>query len=112
MAGFYIVLWCKSLALWCRRIGRRPGVYLLQQDNYTLSLEALASGETKGEDTIDGVPTDDTAVTSYFLGPQINFTWGSNVSMLVGADLPLSITSSGEQIVPTYRLRAAFSWRF
>ena len=85
---------------------------MLLEDNYTLSLEALASGETKGEDTIEGVPTDDTAVTNYFLGPQLNFTWGSNVSMLIGADLPLSITSSGEQIVPDYRVRGAFTWRF
>jgi hypothetical protein len=89
-----------------------PGFYLLLEDNYALSLEALFSGETKGEDTIEGVPTDDTAETLYYLGPQINFTWGNDVSMLIGADLPLSITGTGEQIVPTYRVHAAFTWRF
>ena len=89
-----------------------PGVYLLLEDDYTLSLQAFASGETKGEDTEDGVPTDDTAETSFYLGPYLNFTWGSQLSIQAGADLPLSIVSSGDQIVPSYRVHAAFTWRF
>ena len=59
-----------------------------------------------------GMTMDDTAVTSVFLGPQINFTWSSRLSALVGADLPVSIVSSGEQLVPNYRVRAAVTWRF
>ncbi len=89
-----------------------PGVYLLLGHEHTLSLQAAVSGESKGQDTLNGVPTDDTAVTSVFLGPQINYTWSSRLSAMVGADLPMSIVSSGEQIVPTYRLRAALTWRF
>lgn len=89
-----------------------PGVYLALKDEYTLSLQAVVSGEYKKEDTIHGVATDDTAITSVFLGPQINFTWGSDLSANVGADLPVSIKSSGDQIVPTLRLRAAVTWRF
>jgi len=30
----------------------------------------------------------------------------------VAVDLPVSIASSGEQIVPDYRIRAALTWRF
>jgi hypothetical protein len=89
-----------------------PGVYLALKDDYTLSLQAIVSGEYKQEDTIHGVATDDTAITSVFLGPQISFTWGSNLSANVGADLPMSIKSSGDQIVPTFRLHAAVTWRF
>ena len=74
--------------------------------------QAFASGETKGEDTVGGVPTDDTAETSFYLGPYLNFTWGSRLSIQTGADLPLSIVSSGDQIVPGYRVHAAFTWRF
>jgi hypothetical protein len=89
-----------------------PGVYLALKDDYTVSLQAIVSGEYKKEDTIHGVATDDTAMTSVYLGPQINFTWGSELSANVGADLPMSIKSSGDQIVPTIRLHAAVTWRF
>jgi len=89
-----------------------PGVYLALEDDYTLSLQAIVSGEYKGEDTIHGVATDDTAETSVFLGPQFNFTWGSQFSADLGADLPVSMNASGNQIVPTWRIHAAVTWRF
>ena len=89
-----------------------PGVYLMLGHDCTLTLQAVVSGESKGEDTINGVATDDTAVTSVYLGPQITFTWPGRLSALIAADLPVSITSSGQQIVPDYRIRAAFTWRF
>jgi hypothetical protein len=89
-----------------------PGVYLLLGHEHTLALEAVVSGESKAQDTLSGVATDDTAVTSFFLGPQLNYTWSSRLSAMVGGDLPVSIVSSGEQVVPTYRVRAAVTWRF
>jgi hypothetical protein len=89
-----------------------PGVYLGMGHKYTLALQAVVSGESKGEDTINGVATDDTAITSVYLGPQINFTWSDRLSAQIAADLPVSITSSGQQIVPNYRVRAALTWRF
>ena len=90
-----------------------PGAYLALKDEYTLSLQAVVTGEYKGEDTIGGVATDDTAETSVYLGPQINFTWGSNLSTQVGADLPVSIVSTGEQIALTFLNSVrAMTWRF
>ena len=89
-----------------------PGVYLLLGHKHTLALQAVVSGESKGQDTVNGVAMDDTAVTSVFLGPQISYTWSSKLSAQVGADLPVSIVSSGEQLVPDYRVRAAVTWRF
>jgi hypothetical protein len=89
-----------------------PGVYLLLGHEHTLALQAVVSGETKGQDTLNGMVMDDTAVTSVFLGPQIIYTWSSRLSAMVGADLPVSIESSGEQLVPTYRVRGAVTWRF
>jgi hypothetical protein len=88
------------------------GVYLVLGDNHTLSLQAVVSGESKGQDTVGGVPTDDTAITAVYLGPQINFTWSSKLSALIGADLPVSIVTTGQQLVPNYRVRAAVTWRF
>jgi len=89
-----------------------PGVYLVMGHQSTLTLQAVVSGESKGEDTIHGVATDDTAITSVYLGPQISFTWSDWLSAQIAADLPVSIASSGQQIVPDYRVRAALTWRF
>jgi hypothetical protein len=89
-----------------------PGVYVLLGHENTLSLQAIVSGESKGQDTIAGVATDDTAITAVYLGPQINFTWSSKLSAQLSADLPVSIVTTGQQVVPNYRVRAAVTWRF
>ncbi len=72
----------------------------------------MVSGESKGQDTSVGIATTDTAETIVYLGPQLNFTWGSNLSAQAGADLPVSIESTGDQVVPDYRVHAALTWRF
>ena len=58
------------------------------------------------------MPDEDSAETIVYLGPQINFTWGSKLSAQLGADLPVSIDNSGLQVVPDYRVHCAFIWRF
>jgi hypothetical protein len=89
-----------------------PGVYLVLGHKYTLAAQCVVSGETKGQDTEDGTATDDTAATIVYVGPQINATWTSKLSAQVGADLPVSIRSTGDQLVPNYRVHAAITWRF
>jgi hypothetical protein len=89
-----------------------PGVYLILGHKHTLALQAVISGESKGQDTVNGVQTGDTAETILYLGPQINFTWGSRLSLQAGADLPVHISSTGEQLVPNYRVHTAVTWRF
>jgi hypothetical protein len=89
-----------------------PGVYLLLNDNYTVAVQAAVSGESKGMDTFNGVPDEDSAETIVYLGPDVRFTWSENLSAHIGADLPVSIENSGEQLMPNYRIHAALSWRF
>jgi hypothetical protein len=89
-----------------------PGVYLALKDNYTLSLQAAVSGESKGMDTFAGLPDADSAETIVYVGPKISFTWSENFSAHIGADLPVSRDNSGEQVVPDYRIHAAVTWRF
>ncbi|HXI85473.1 MAG TPA: hypothetical protein VNL17_15430 [Verrucomicrobiae bacterium] len=89
-----------------------PGIYLVLGHKHTLAGQFVVSGETKGQDTVQGVPTDDTAETIVYVGPQINFTWSTRLSAQVGADLPVSIRSTGDQLVPNYRTHAALTWRF
>jgi hypothetical protein len=89
-----------------------PGVYLSLTHNHSLTLQLFASGETKGKDTVYGVPDEDSAETIVYLGPQIGLTLGSRFGLQIGADLPVSVQNSGLQIVPDYRAHAAFTWRF
>lgn len=89
-----------------------PGIYVVLGHQYTFALQGIVSGETKGQDTVDGVATGDTEETIVYLGPQINFTWSNKLSAQVGADLPVSICSTGNQLVPEYRIHAAVTWRF
>ena len=89
-----------------------PGVYLWLKENYTLTLQAIVSGEVKGKDTVGGVPDDDSAGTIVNVGPQLNLTWSNRLSAQLGADLPVIIHNTGLQAVPDYRLRAALTWRF
>ena len=94
-----------------------PGAYLLLGDDwfgeaYALGAQVVFSGETKGNDTIDGTKEDDTAVTALYLGPAVQFTWGTHLSTEIGADLPVLQHNTGLQSVPDYRLRGGITWRF
>ncbi len=63
-------------------------------------------------DTFAGVADEDSAETIVYLGPLVNFTWGSRFSAQLGADLPVSQDNSGDQILPSFRVRAAVTFRF
>jgi hypothetical protein len=89
-----------------------PGIFLVMKDRYTVAAQATVSGESKGKDTFGGVPDEDSAETIVYIGPEIGFTWLGNFSAHVGADLPVSIENSGEQLVPDFRIHAAITWRF
>jgi hypothetical protein len=89
-----------------------PGVLLLLNEAFTLSLQANISGETKGRDTFQGQRAEDTGMTAVYAGPAILFTWGERLSAEAGVDLPASIENTSLQAVPDYRVRAAMSWRF
>jgi hypothetical protein len=89
-----------------------PGAYLLLEHGYTLALQAVFSGETKGNDRQNGELLDDTAVTRLYVGPGITFTHGTSLSAEIDGDLPVVSNNTGLQIVPDFRLRGALVWRF
>jgi len=89
-----------------------PGYYVALSHKYTLSLQAVLSGEYKRKDTFQRQSAEDTGVTSVYLGPQVNFTWGGNLAAYLAADLPVSINNTSLQTVPDYRIRAGVSWHF
>ena len=77
-----------------------PGAFLALKDKYTVSLQAIVSGEYKGRDNFAGEIAEDTSVTAVYLGPQINFTWSSKLSVQIGADLPVASSPPGSKVVP------------
>lgn len=89
-----------------------PGVLVLLSESRTLAVQLVASGEDKGKDEFRGNKAEDTAITSVFLGPQINFTWTDKLSAQAGVDIPVLLDNSAVQIVPDWRARAAVTWRF
>jgi hypothetical protein len=89
-----------------------PGFYLVDHDNGNVGIQLMVSGEHKREDSVGGLQTDDTARTSFFLGPQFTATWRDRLTGLIGVDVPLDIDNSGLQIVPDLRVRAAATWTF
>jgi len=84
----------------------------LARHDYTLAVRANLSGESKGKDTQNGQQVDDTALTSMFVGPGIDFTWGDSLSIDLVGDLPVLLNNSALQIVPDYRIRGGVTWRF
>jgi hypothetical protein len=89
-----------------------PGYYFALREDYTLSLQVLASGEAKGKDSFHGVKDEDSAATIVYFGPQLNFSWTDKLSVQAGLDLPVSIDNTGLQAVPDYRVHAAVTWKF
>jgi hypothetical protein len=94
-----------------------PGVYALLDDTLwgdgvTLAVSAVFSGESKSNDRLRGEKLTDTGITALYLGPFIDFTWGSALHASVGADLPVLQNNSSLQILPDYRIRGGITWRF
>lgn len=89
-----------------------PGVYALLSHTRALAVQAVFSGETKGNDTQNGVKLDDTAITALYLGPGVTFHLGTRLQAEVAADLPVLQHNTALQIVPNYRIRGGVTWRF
>ena len=89
-----------------------PGVFAVLEHDFTLGLQAAISGESKGNDDLKGVAQTDTARTGVYVGPQLQFTWGTSLGADLGLDVSVVQNNSGLQAVPDYRFRGGFTWRF
>ncbi len=92
--------------------GGGPGEFIFLTHQYTVGVQAELTGESKGNDTLNGVKGSDTAITALYLGPDLRFTWGTSLGANVAVDLPVVQNNSALQIVPNVRLRGGFTWRF
>jgi hypothetical protein len=88
-----------------------PGYYISANPDWPIGFQALLTGEHKGEDQLGSQKTDDTAITSIYLGPTGIFGIKQLAMVEVGLGFPLSLHNSGLQTVPKYRLRLGLTWR-
>jgi len=89
-----------------------PGFYIVLDEQYSITFQAVASGEYKGKDKFRGETAEDTGLTAVYLGPEIGFTWGEHLSARLGADLPVTQENTSLQTVPDFRIRAGLTWHF
>lgn len=89
-----------------------PGYFVLSDDDYTLGAQALMTVETKGKDSLDSIPVDDTGYTGFYVGPAFQFTWSTSLSADLAADFPAIQNNTGLQIVPDWRVRFGAVWRW
>jgi len=95
--------------MWSTAVGH----YLYLEDNAQVALRARLSGQYKGYDTgKGGVRYDDTAYNTTFLGPELTGLVTHRWQGILGYDLPINVNNSETQITPSYRIRAALTYRF
>lgn len=97
--------------------GVGPGLYLLTAHRlfeapYTVRAQVLLTGDTKGNDSVQGTKLNDTGFTALYLGPVFAFDWSTQLAVEIGAELPVLENTTQLQIVPDYRLRGGVTWRF
>jgi hypothetical protein len=89
-----------------------PGMFVLLTHDYSLGLQAVLSGETKGNDVQAGRKANDTAMTALYVGPGASFTWGTSLGAELGIEVPVYQHNTSLQLVPDWRIRGGFNWRF
>lgn len=90
----------------------RAGSYLWLNDDYTVSLAARLSGNFKDKDSFEGSSVESTRMTMLNLGPELNITLGTKWLISAALEFPLEQETSGEQIVPSYRVLSSLAYRF
>ena len=88
------------------------GAFLVDGDDFNLSLSAECTGSSKGQDVFQGTRATDTSATFVFLGPKISANWGKRYHADVAVDFPVLRENSGVQAVPDYRISATVGIRF
>ncbi|HSE40083.1 MAG TPA: hypothetical protein VLH08_04900 [Acidobacteriota bacterium] len=91
-----------------------PGYYVSTSQEWPVGLQALLTGEHKGEDHLgeENREAGDTALTSVYMGPMAIIGIKQIATVEAGVGFPLMIDNSGLQTVPKYRLRFGITWMF
>lgn len=89
-----------------------PAYFLVLEDELTVALQGLFSGEHKDKDVHDGVEVGGTSVANLYVGPSLLLTSGDRLAGELSFQLPFYTDDPGAVVVPEYRIRAALSYLF
>ena len=89
-----------------------PGIFCILEHDFTTGFQATISGESKGNDNLLGTEQTDTARTGVYVGPELVFTSGTSLGASLALDVSVVQNNSALQVVPDYRFRGGFTWRF
>ena len=76
--------------------------------SFTLSLQACPGCESRARDELFGTKAPNTGLTTWYLGPQVTFTYALHFAAQTAVDLPLWITKIGCQNLPEYRIEGTW----
>lgn len=89
-----------------------PGRYVMLNDENSLALRVAVSGEQKPSDRRDGALVSNSRFSNIFVGPELLFTLGRDLSGIVGLDVRVGGVDRYAEIVTEYRLRTSLGYRF
>jgi hypothetical protein len=89
-----------------------PGYFVYLDHGWSVAVQGVFSGETKGKDDLNGEPAGDTGVTALYLGPQFSMTWGGQLALEMGVDVPVLQHNTSLQLLPDVRARGGLVWSF
>jgi hypothetical protein len=88
-----------------------PGVLVWRGTNGQAAMQALVSGETKGQDELRGETLEDTAATTLYVGPGFTVGW-KQLEAEATVEVPVITHRTAVQIAPDVRVRGGMRWRF
>ena len=88
-----------------------PGMLVWRGAESQAAVQALLSGETKGQDEQQGETLNDTAATTLYVGPGFNLGW-KQLEAEASVEVPVVTHRTSVQIAPDVRVRGGVRWRF
>jgi hypothetical protein len=88
-----------------------PGVLVWRGAESQVAVQALVSGESKGQDEQQGETLNDTAATTLYVGPGFNVGW-KRLEAEATVEVPVVTHRTAVQIAPDVRVRGGLRWRF
>lgn len=88
------------------------GGHVVLTHAHSLAVQALASEDHKGLDSLAGDAQVDTGISVRYLGARVSGSIGQRFTAQASVEIPVRIRTTETMVVPDYRLKAAANWRF
>ena len=89
-----------------------PGTYVILTHEHSLAVQGLLAAEHKGLDTLAGEAQADTGYSGRYVGVRLTGSWRDSLTVTASVEVPVRQRTTETMVVPDYRWRTAFTWRF